>query len=510
MTQPNRHANVTTDAVGHYINGQYAAGGSRRAPITNPSTGEATGIVMLADKSTTNRAIEAAAAAFASWREVTPVKRARILFQYKRLLEEHFDEIAALITAEHGKVLSDAKGELQRGIEVVEYACAAPELLKGEYSRNAGPGIDTWSVHQPLGVVAGVTPFNFPAMVPMWMFPMAIACGNTFVLKPSEQDPGAAMILAKLFTEAGLPDGVLNVVNGDKQTVDILLSDRRIQAVSFVGSTPVAEYIYSTGAANGKRVQALGGAKNIAIVMPDADIDNAANALMGAAYGSCGERCMAISAAICVGDTTATAIVGALSDRLSQLRIGDGFENGSEMGPLISEPHRARVLSYVDLGVAEGATLVVDGRNHVVPGHEQGYFLGGCLFDDVQANMRIFREEIFGPVLCVVRVASQQQAMQLIDNHEYGNGTCIFTRDGEAARFFADRINVGMVGINVPLPVPVASHSFGGWKRSLFGDLAAYGPDSIRFYTRRKTVTQSWPASSVRGGANFAFPTTDA
>ena len=339
---------------------------------------------------------------------------------------------------------------------------------------------------------------------------MAIACGNTFVLKPSEQDPSTAILLAELFTEAGLPDGVLNVVNGDKETVDVLLADKRVQAVSFVGSTVVAEYIYTTGTANGKRVQALGGAKNIAVIMPDADIENTANALMGAAYGSCGERCMAISVAICVGDATATAIVDALADRVSRLRIGDGFENSSQMGPLISESHLARVRSYVDLGVAEAATLVVDGRNHVVPGHEQGYFLGGCLFDDVQANMRIFREEIFGPVLGVVRVSSQQQAMQLIDNHEYGNGTCIFTRDGEAARFFADRINVGMVGINVPLPVPVASHSFGGWKRSLFGDLAAYGPDSIRFYTRRKTVTQSWPASGVRGGANFAFPTTDA
>jgi malonate-semialdehyde dehydrogenase (acetylating)/methylmalonate-semialdehyde dehydrogenase len=428
------------------------------------------------------------------------------MFRFKELLEQHADEIVALVTEEHGKVLHDALGELQRGIEVVEYACGAPEFLKGEHSKNVGPAIDSWSEFQPLGVVAGITPFNFPAMVPMWMYPMAIVCGNTFVLKPSERDPSAPLRIAELFGEAGLPDGVFNVVNGDKEAVDSLLTDPRVQAISFVGSTPVAEYIYSTGTAHGKRVQALGGAKNHAIVMPDADLDNAVSALMGAAYGSCGERCMAISVAVAVGEETGNALVARLKEELAGLKVGNGCDNSNNMGPLVTAPHRDKVRGYIDLGVEEGAELVVDGRGLRVDGHENGFFLGGTLFDRVTPDMKIYNDEIFGPVLCVVRANSMQEAMDLIDGHEYGNGTCIFTRDGEAARYFTDNIKVGMVGVNVPLPVPVAYHSFGGWKRSLFGDLYAYGPDSVRFYTRRKTITQRWPSGGVRETAKYTFP----
>ena len=426
------------------------------------------------------------------------------MFRFKELLEQHAEEVAAAITDEHGKVFDDALGEFQRGVEVVEYACGIPELLKGEFSRNVGPGIDSWSDFQPLGVVAGITPFNFPAMVPMWMYPMAIACGNTFVLKPSEKDPTAPLLCARLLKEAGLPDGVFNVVNGDKEAVDTLLEDPRVQAVSFVGSTAIAEYIYSTGTANGKRVQALGGAKNHAVVMPDADIENAVSALMGAAYGSCGERCMAISVAVCVGDETADTVVDLFKERVAAMKVGNGADTTNDMGPLVTKAHHDKVRSYVDLGVEEGADLVIDGRDLVVAGHEDGFFLGPCLFDRVTQDMRIYREEIFGPVLCVVRAESEDEAMRLIDEH--GNGTCIVTRDGEAARYFADNIRVGMVGVNVPLPVPVAYHSFGGWKRSLFGDLYAYGPDSVSFYTRRKTITQRWPAGGVREQAKFTFP----
>ncbi|MGB5331512.1 MAG: CoA-acylating methylmalonate-semialdehyde dehydrogenase [Woeseiaceae bacterium] len=494
------------NVVGHFINGVDVADDNRPEAITNPATGKVTRHVAMASKQTVEKAIAAAEAAFPAWRNTPPAKRARIMFCFKQLLEEHADEIAAAITDEHGKVLDDAMGEFGRGVEVVDYACGIPELLKGEYTRNVGPGIDSWSDHQPLGVVAGITPFNFPAMVPMWMYPMAIACGNTFVLKPSEKDPTAPMIVARLFKEAGLPDGVFNLVNGDKEAVDTLLHDARVQAVSFVGSTPVAEYIYSTGTKNGKRVQALGGAKNHAIVMPDADVDNAVSALMGAAFGSCGERCMAISVAVCVGDETADIVVNKLQEQIASLKVGAGTDNSNQMGPLVSKAHFEKVKGYVDLGVKEGADLVADGRSLVVAGHEEGFFLGPCLFDKVRSNMRIYQEEIFGPVLCVVRAESEEQAMQLIDDHEYGNGTCIFTRDGEAARYFADNIKVGMVGINVPLPVPVAYHSFGGWKRSLFGDLYAYGPDSVRFYTRRKTITQRWPSGGVREKAQFSFP----
>jgi malonate-semialdehyde dehydrogenase (acetylating)/methylmalonate-semialdehyde dehydrogenase len=496
----------TARIVGHFINGAIISDENRPLPVTNPATGKVTRHVAMASRQTVEEAIAAAEAAFPAWLNTIPAKRAKILFKLKRLLEENADSVVALLTEEHGKVLDDAMGEFIRGVEVVDYACGIPELLKGEFTKNVGPGIDSWSEFQPLGVVAGITPFNFPAMVPMWMFPMAIACGNTFVLKPSEKDPSASMLLARLLKEAGLPDGVFNVVNGDKEAVDTLLEDKRVQAVSFVGSTPIAEYIYTTGTKNGKRVQALGGAKNHAIVMPDADIDNTVNALMGAAYGSCGERCMAISVAVCVGADTADTIVGKLGEQLKNLKVGNGTDTGNDMGPLINRAHFEKVRSYVDLGVEEGADLVVDGRTLKVDGHEDGFFLGGCLFDNVTPNMRIYQEEIFGPVLCVVRAESQEQAMQMIDDHEYGNGTCIFTRDGEAARYFADNIRVGMVGINVPLPVPVAMHSFGGWKRSLFGDLFAYGPDSVRFYTRRKTITQRWPSGGVREQAQFSFP----
>ncbi len=494
--------------VGHYINGENVADVERLQPVSNPATGDYVRQVAMASTATVADAVTAAQAAFPAWRDTPPAKRAQIMFRYKQLLEENADSIVARITEEHGKVLNDALGEFGRGIEVVEYACGAPELLKGEHSKNAGPAIDSWSEFQPLGVVAGITPFNFPAMVPMWMYPMAIVCGNTFILKPSEKDPSAAILMANLFSEAGLPGGVFNVVNGDKEAVDALLQDKRVEAVSFVGSTAIAEYIYQTGTANGKRVQALGGAKNHAVVMPDADLDNAVSALMGAAYGSCGERCMAISAVVCVGEETADAVVGKLRKQIGELKVGDGTDNTNDMGPLVTAQHLEKVLSYVDLGVEEGAELVTDGRGLVVTGRENGYFLGACLFDHVNPSMRIYNEEIFGPVLCVLRAGSQEQAMQLIDNHEYGNGTCIFTRDGEAARYFTDNIKVGMVGVNVALPVPVSSHSFGGWKRSLFGDLYAYGPDSVRFYTRRKTVTQRWPTGGVRESAQYSFPSS--
>lgn len=492
--------------LGHYINGQAVKDASRTAAVYNPATGLVTKQVALASTQTVDEAIAAAKAVFPAWRNKPPLKRARIMFRYKTLLEENAERIAAAITDEHGKVIDDALGELQRGIEVVEYACGAPELLKGEHTKNAGPAIDSWSEHQPLGVVAGITPFNFPAMVPMWMFPMAIACGNTFVLKPSEKDPTVPLMLAELFSQAGLPDGVFNIVNGDKVAVDQLLLSPDVEAISFVGSTPIAQYIYSTGTAHGKRVQALGGAKNHAIVLPDADIDNAVNALMGAAYGSAGERCMAISVVVCVGEETANKTVAKLSEKIDVLKVGPGSDASNDMAALITKDHRNKVASYVEEGVKEGAMLVKDGRSFVAEGHGDGHFLGACLFDHVTADMKIYQEEIFGPVLCVMRADSQAEAMQLVDNHMYGNGTCIFTRNGEAARYFSDNIKVGMVGINVPLPVPVAVHSFGGWKKSLFGDLHAYGPDSIRFYTRRKTITQRWPSQGIRDENQFAFP----
>ncbi|OEZ27598.1 CoA-acylating methylmalonate-semialdehyde dehydrogenase [Variovorax boronicumulans] len=501
-----QHDKNVTATIDHFIDGKHVGGGSRVQPVFDPATGLSAKSVALADKLTVEQAIASAQAAFPAWRNTPPLKRARVMSRLKTLLEENADTIAALITAEHGKVLADAHGELQRGIENVEYASYVPELLKGEHSKNVGPSIDSWSEFQAMGVAAGITPFNFPVMVPLWMWPMAVACGNTFVLKPSERTPSSTLFMAELALQAGLPPGVLNVVNGDKEAVDTLLTDRRVKAVSFVGSTPIAEYIYTTGTAHGKRVQALGGAKNHAVVMPDADIGNAVSALMGAAYGSCGERCMAIPLVVAVGDATADAVVEGLKVEIAKMKVGPGTDNGNDMGPLVTQPHFEKVKAFVDAGVAAGAKLVVDGRGIQVEGHEGGYYLGACLFDHVKPGMTIYQEEIFGPVLGVVRVKTLQEAMDLIDAHEYGNGTCIFTRDGEAARWFSDNIQVGMVGINVPLPVPVAYHSFGGWKRSLFGDLHAYGPDAVRFYTKRKTVTQRWPSAGVREGTMFSFP----
>ncbi len=428
------------------------------------------------------------------------------MFRFKELLEQNAEKISQLIGEEHGKISHDAAGELQRGIENVEFACGAPELLKGEHSKNVGPDIDSWSEFQPLGVVAGITPFNFPAMVPMWMFPLAIVCGNCFVLKPSERDPSAPLFIAELLTQAGLPDGVMNVINGDREAVDVLLTDERIKAVSFVGSTPIAETIYSTASANGKRCQALGGAKNHAIVMPDADMDNTVNQLLGAAFGSCGERCMALSVAVAVGDEAGDALVEKMSLAMQKLNVGNYSNSENDFGPLITQQHQQKVIGFIDSAEQQGAKIVVDGRNIKVDGFENGYFVGATLIDHVTSEMSSYQAEIFGPVLQIVRVKTMQQAMKLIDDHEYGNGTCIFTRDGEAARYFSDNIQVGMVGINVPLPVPVAYHSFGGWKRSLFGDLHAYGPDAVRFYTKRKTITQRWPSSGVREGVSFAFP----
>ena len=492
--------------VQHLIHGELVTKGERTADVFNPSTGQAVRKVELASRATVQEAIDSAKAAFPAWRNTPPAKRAQVMFRFKQLLEQNEAKISQMISEEHGKTLEDAAGELKRGIENVEFACAAPEVLKGEYSRNVGPNIDAWSDFQPLGVVAGITPFNFPAMVPLWMYPLAIACGNAFILKPSERDPSSTLFIAQLLLEAGLPKGILNVVHGDKEAVDALIEAPEVKALSFVGSTPIAEYIYAEGTKRGKRVQALGGAKNHAVLMPDADLDNAVSALMGAAYGSCGERCMAISVAVCVGDQVADALIAKLEPQIKALKIGAGTSCGLDMGPLVTAAARDKVVGYIDDGVAAGAKLVVDGRGFRVAGNEDGYFVGGTLFDKVTPEMRIYKEEIFGPVLCVVRVNSLEQAMQLINDHEYGNGTCIFTRDGEAARLFCDEIEVGMVGVNVPLPVPVAYHSFGGWKRSLFGDLHAYGPDGVRFYTRRKTITQRWPQRASHEASQFAFP----
>ena len=497
-----------SDTLGHFINGEIVSDQRRSAAVFNPATGQVTQQLALADQATVTTAVDAATAAFPAWRQTPPNKRAQILFRYKQLLEQNAEPICQLITAEHGKVIDDAHGELGRGIEVVDYACGISELLKGEFSKNAGPDIDSWSEFQPLGVVAGITPFNFPAMVPMWMFPMAIACGNTFILKPSERDPSPALLLAKLFSEAGLPDGVFNVVNGDGDTVQHILDDDRVQALSFVGSTPIAESLFQRGSACGKRVQALGGAKNHAVILPDADLENAVNALMGAAYGSCGERCMAISVAVCVGEETADKTVALLKDKIAGLKIGPGVDAGNDMGPLITKAALDRVTHFIAKGVEEGAELAADGRGLEVAGHESGFFIGASLFDRVTSEMSIYQDEIFGPVLCVVRVDSLDAAMELINAHEFGNGTCLFTRDGEAARYFTDHIQVGMVGVNVALPVPIASQSFGGWKRSLFGDLYVYGPDAVRFYTRRKTMTQRWPATSQADKARYAFPSS--
>lgn len=494
--------------LGNFIGGAHIASNSgRTAPVFNPATGEKSKTVALSSADETRDAIANAQAAFAGWKAVSPLNRARIMFKFKELVEKNADEIAAMITSEHGKVFSDAKGELTRGLEVVEFACGIPHLLKGEHSLNVGRGVDSYSMMMPMGVCAGISPFNFPAMVPMWMFPVAIACGNTFIMKPSEKDPSVPLRLAELLKEAGLPDGVFNVVNGDKESVDVLLTDERIQAVSFVGSTPIAEYIYSTASAHGKRVQALGGAKNHMIVMPDAEPSQVINSLMGAAYGSAGERCMAISVAVCVGDAVADHLIKDLTAEIEKMSVGNGMSSPEpHMGPLVSRVHADKVLSYIDSGVEEGATLVVDGRNFVVTNHDNGYFVGPTLFDNVKSGMRIYEEEIFGPVLSVVRVNSYEEALNLINAHEYGNGTAIFTRDGDTARNFTENVQVGMVGVNVPIPVPMAFHSFGGWKRSLFGPLHMHGPDGVRFYTRMKTITARWP-TGLSAGPEFAMPT---
>ncbi len=493
--------------IGQLIDGEMIIDGERSQPIFNPSTGKSERNIDLASIATVEVAIASAQAAFPAWRNTAPIKRARVMFKFKELLEQNAEKICELIGQEHGKISHDAMGELQRGIENIEYACGAPELLKGEFSKNVGPSIDSWSEFQPLGVVTGITPFNFPVMVPCWMFPMAIVCGNTFILKPSERDPSATLFIAQLLQEAGLPKGVLNVINGDKTAVNTLLTDKRVQAVSFVGSTPIAEYIYSTAAANGKRCQALGGAKNHAIIMPDADMDNAVNQLVGAAFGSSGERCMALSVAVAVGDIAGDLLVEKMTVAMQDLKVGPYSNPKNDFGPVITKAHQEKVNAYIDSAEQDGATIVVDGRNPEVVGYEDGFYVGCTLIDNVTTDMLSYRDEIFGPVLQVIRVNTMQEAMALIDAHEYGNGTCIFTRDGEAARYFSDHIQVGMVGINVPLPVPVAYHSFGGWKRSLFGDLHAYGPDGVRFYTKRKTITQRWPSASLRENIEFAMPT---
>jgi malonate-semialdehyde dehydrogenase (acetylating)/methylmalonate-semialdehyde dehydrogenase len=495
-----------TFLLGHFIAGRHVAGSSgRQGPVYDPATGALRGHVAFAAADETRAAIAAAEAALPAWSAVTPLQRARVMFRFKALLEQHADELTLTLTSEHGKVLSDARGELTRGIEVVEFACGIPQLLKSEFTESVGTGVDSWSIRQPVGVCVGITPFNFPAMVPMWMFPVAIACGNTFVLKPSEKDPSVPLRLAELLREAGLPDGVFNVVNGDREAVDTLLTDPRVAAVSFVGSTPVAEYIYRTASAAGKRVQALGGAKNHMVVLPDADTRNAASALVGAAYGSAGERCMAISVAVAVGEA-GDRLVEAVKRQLAELKVAPGTAERADMGPLVTREHLERVRGYVDLGVQEGAALVVDGRALRIEGHEQGYYLGPCLFDHVTPAMRIYREEIFGPVLCVVRAPDFASALEIVNAHEFGNGVAIFTASGEAARTFTQRVQAGMVGVNVPIPVPMAFHSFGGWKRSLFGPLHVHGPDGVRFYTRLKTVTSRWPTSEGEG-AQFVMPT---
>ena len=492
--------------IQHYINGKiYKGSSSRKGKVFNPATGAQESEVILGTKSDLDHAVENAKTAFEKWSQVTPLQRARIIFKYKELIEKNYDELTKLIVSEHGKVYEDAKGSLTRGLEIVEFACGIPQMLKGEFTENVGTNIDSWSMRQPLGVCAGITPFNFPAMVPMWMFPMAIACGNTFILKPSEKDPSCSIRLAQLFSEAGLPNGVLNVVNGDKEVVDSILTNKDIKAVSFVGSTPIAKYIYENAAKNEKRVQALGGAKNHCVVMPDCDMDQAVNGLMGAAYGSAGERCMAQSVAVAVGGI-GDKLVEKLSKKVEALKVGPGLDKNSEMGPLVTKEHLEKVRGYVDLGVKEGAKLVVDGREIKLQGYENGFFIGGCLFDNVTKNMRIYNEEIFGPVLSVVRVKDFNDAIQLINDHEFGNGTSVYTRDGDVGRTFANKIKVGMVGINIPIPVPVAFHSFGGWKRSLFGDLHMHGPEGVKFYTKLKTITSRWP-SGIGSDPEFIMPT---
>ena len=494
------------NTIQHFVNGKKFLGESERVgKVFNPATGEQSAEVKLATAKDVNEAVEIARKAFESWSNKPPLQRARVMFKFKELIEKNSDELTKIIVSEHGKVYEDAKGSLTRGLEVVEYACGIPQMLKGEFTENVGSNVDSWSIRQPLGVCAGITPFNFPAMVPMWMFPMAIACGNTFVLKPSEKDPSCSLRLAELLKDAGLPDGVLNVVNGDKEAVDALINNKDIAAMSFVGSTPIAKYIYEKCAKNEKRVQALGGAKNHCVVMPDCDLEQAVNGLMGAAYGSAGERCMAQSVAVAVGGI-GDKLVSLLAKKVESLKVGPGMDKSSEMGPLVTKEHLEKVRGYVDIGEKEGAKLVVDGRNFKIQGYENGYYIGGCLFDHVNQNMRIYKEEIFGPVLSVVRAKDFDEAIKLVNDHEFGNGVSIFTRDGDSGRTFSSKAKIGMVGINIPIPVPMAFHSFGGWKRSLFGDQHMHGPEGVRFYTKLKTITSRWP-SGLRSDPEFVMPT---
>jgi len=492
--------------IKHFVNGKNFLGDSKRtSKVFNPATGEQSAEVRLASTKDMDDTIEVAKNAFTSWSKKPPLQRARVMFKFKEIIEKNFEELTKIIVSEHGKVFDDARGEIIRGLEVVEFACGIPQLLKGEFTENVGTDVDSWSLRQALGVCAGITPFNFPAMVPMWMFPVAIACGNTFILKPSEKDPSCSIKLAELFLEAGLPQGVFNVVNGDKEAVDAIINNKDVSSVSFVGSTPIAKYIYENCAKNEKRVQALGGAKNHAVIMPDCDLDQAVNGLMGAAYGSAGERCMAQSVAVAIG-SIGDKLVENLAKKVEALKIGSGMDKKSEMGPLVTKEHLEKVKSYVDIGVKEGAKLVVDGRNLKLQGYENGYYIGGCLFDHVKKDMRIYKEEIFGPVLSIVRAKNFEEALKLVNDHEFGNGVAIFTRDGDSGRTFASKVQVGMVGINIPIPVPMAFHSFGGWKRSLFGDQHMHGPEGVRFYTKLKTVTSRWP-SGFRSDPEFVMPT---
>ena len=492
--------------IEHFINGKKYSGDSKRySTIFNPATGEESGKVNLGSTNDLNEAVKNAKKAYEIWSNTPPLQRARILFKFKELIEKNEDELTKIIVSEHGKVYEDAKGSLTRGLEVVEYACGIPQMLKGEFTENVGTNVDSWSLRQPLGVCAGITPFNFPAMVPMWMFPMAIACGNTFILKPSEKDPSCSIRLAELFKDAGLPDGVLNIVNGDKEVVDAIIKNKEIAAVSFVGSTPIAKYIYENCAKFEKRVQALGGAKNHCVVMPDCDLNQAVNGLMGAAYGSAGERCMAQSVAVAVGNI-GDSLVENLKTKVEKLKVGPGMDKNSEMGPLVTKNHLEKVKGYVDLGVSEGADLVVDGRKLKLQGYEKGYYMGGCLFDKVTSKMRIYKEEIFGPVLSVVRAKNFEEALNLVNDHEFGNGASIFTRDGDVGRSFSTKAKIGMIGVNIPIPVPMAFHSFGGWKRSLFGDQHMHGPEGVRFYTKLKTITSRWP-DGLKSDPEFTMPT---
>ena len=491
--------------IKNYIDGSVSALSENYLDIDDPSKGEKIGEVTLSSKEDFNRVIASSQKAFLNWSEITPLKRSRIISKYKEILEKNIEELAKTISEEHGKTLDDAKGSVIRGLEVVEFACGIPHLLKGDFSQNVGTGIDSWSVRQPLGITAGITPFNFPAMVPMWMYPISIACGNSFILKPSEKDPSCAIKLAELFSEAGLPDGVFNVINGDKDVVNMILEEKLISSISFVGSTPVAKYIYEKSASNGKRVQALGGAKNHLVVMPDANLNQAVDGIMGAAYGSAGERCMAVSVAVAVGGI-ADKLVEQISNRAQTLKVAPWTDSASDMGPVISKEHKKKILNYIDIGEKEGATLVLDGRNIKIQGYENGYFVGPTLFDNVEKNMSIYQDEIFGPVLSVVRADNYEEALNLVNEHKFGNGTSIYTSDGEISRHFTTNTQIGMVGVNVPIPVPMAFHSFGGWKSSLFGDYAMHGTEGINFYTKLKTVTSRWP-ESIKEGPEFIMPT---